>query len=305
MIKWKKIIIIGTLFLIWLLLSCALGGEFSFVLENDVINGSDRAYTHGTRFFNLFDSAPTFVSDVWKDKDVRLGIALAQYMYTPSDISVKELIEDDRPYGGWLYLEALVMARDNTFMDIIGIDVGVTGEASLSGETQTFVHRNIDSQIPQGWDNQIKTELGINLSYQKKYRLRYDNVFDVVSQAGGALGNIYTYANIGTMIRAGWNIPDNFGALRMEPSVRNTGWSLYLSAGTEGRYVMRNIFLDGNTFQDSHSVDKREFMYDIYYGLGISWRNFEVLYSDTSRSKEFHGQDKENKFGTVVLSWKY
>lgn len=33
-------------------------------------------------------------------------------------------------------------------------------------------------------------------------------------------------------------------------------WEAYVFAGAEGRGVASNIFLDGNTFEDSHTVDR-------------------------------------------------
>ena len=302
----KKLFIVGLVFVTWLVWSNkAFGNQFYITLENDLYHDTDRAYTHGTRVFDLIDYAPSWATNFWPDKDVKFGWGFAQYMYTPSDISIAELIEDDRPYGGWLYIEFLLMARDDMFMDVVGIDIGVTGEEAGSDKTQELVHKYTDSVTPRGWDNQIGTEIGVDLLYQKKYRWRYENVFDVVSQSGGSLGNIYTYVNAGTMVRFGYNIPDNFGALRMEPAARNTSDGFYLFGGAEERYVLRNIFLDGNTFKDSHSVDKEEFVHDLYYGVGISLGNFEIVFSDTYRSKEFKGQDKGNAFSTLILSWKY
>ena len=48
---------------------------------------------------------------------------------------------------------------------------------------------------------------------------------------------------------------------------RKKGFNWYLFAGLEGRAVFRNIFLDGNTFTDSHSVDSKHFVGDIQAGL--------------------------------------
>ena len=96
----------------------------------------------------MTEDAPSWTYKVWdpEERIVRIGYGLAQYMYTPSDIETSEFIEDDRPYGGWLYFEALVVSRDDRQMDLVGVNVGVTGEESLSGDTQKLIHELTDSQ---------------------------------------------------------------------------------------------------------------------------------------------------------------
>ena len=275
---------------------------FHITLENDVLASTDRHYTHGTRFFYLRDNTPPWTDKIFKGKDKRWGVGLAQYIYTPSDIKIADLIENERLYGGWLYIENILFVRDDNVMDIIGMDVGITGKDSGSESTQKFIHKIVGSDIPQGWDNQIEEELGINLLYQKKCRWRW-KYMDIISRGGGSLGNIYTYLNAGAIIRTGYNIPDNFGYLKMEPAVRVTNLGAYAFVGADGRLVGRNIFLDGNTFKDSHSVDKEYIVGDLNIGIGIIFRNFELIYSSNFRSKEFKGQDKSNHFSTLVLSW--
>jgi len=240
------------------------------------------------------------------NKERSWGVSLSQYMYTPSDISIAELMEEDRPYGGWLYIGMLLMSIDNDEMDMMELDVGVTGPASLCNEVQTGVHKLIDSQTPYGWDNQINTELGINIIYQKRYRYRYSNYLDFIPHYGGSLGNIFTYVGVGGIVRAGYNLPDDFGILRMEPTTRNVeGFRCYVFADIHSRYVVRNIFLDGNTFEDSHRVDKESFVADGGVGVGIGYSNFEVIYAGNIRSKEFKGQEEVNSFGTIAFSVRY
>ena len=293
---------------LWIILSLILptflmAANFHVTLENDM-GRSDRHYTHGTRFFYLSDSAPSWVDRFFKDKNKRLGYGVAQYMYTPSDITIAELIEDDRPYGGWLYLENILFVRDNKTMDMFGVDIGVTGKASGAGDTQKFIHKLTHSTDPKGWDNQIEEELGINFLYQKKYRWRWEHV-DIIPHGGVTIGNIYTYLNAGGTVRVGCNIPDNFGYLKMEPAARVKKLGAYLFVGVDGRLVGRNIFLDGNTFEDSHSVDKERLVGDLSVGTGMIFGNFELIYSRNFRSKEFKGQDECNGFGTLVLSWDF
>ena len=74
----------------------------------------------------------------------------------------------------------------------------------------------------------------------------------------------------------------------------------YLSA--EVRAVGRNIFLDGNSWQASHSVRKRPVMADLSAGLVFAWPRFQLTYTQDYRTKEFYGQAKRDVFGSIAFT---
>jgi hypothetical protein len=71
---------------------------------------------------------------------------------------------------------------------------------------------------------------------------------------------------------------------------QKTGFGLFLLAGAEGRAVVRNIFLDGNTSKDGHSVDKKHFVGHLETGVASVWRNLELPYAHACRT----GEDQTN-----------
>ena len=46
--------------------------------------------------------------------------------------------------------------------------------------------------------------------------------------------------------------------------------------GYDARLMARNIFLDGNTWKDSHRVDKRPFVHDIALGAAYNHKNYRT-----------------------------
>jgi hypothetical protein len=68
---------------------------------------------------------------------------------------------------------------------------------------------------------------------------------------------------------------------------------------------MRDIFLDGNTFTDSHSVDKKAWVADLAAGVTLSYGNLMLTYSHVTRTREFEGQDDPHNFGSMTLSFFY
>jgi hypothetical protein len=79
----------------------------------------------------------------------------------------------------------------------------------------------------------------------------------------------------------------------------------YLFAGVEGRAVARNIFLDGNTFKDSRSVDKEPLVGDLQWGVTLTWQGARLSYTHVWRTREFTTQDGGDQFGSISLSMSF
>lgn len=198
-------------------------------------------------------------------------------------------------------------------LDLLVLTLGVIGPASQAEQAQKFVHKITASPQPQGWDTQLKNELGILLTYQRSWRELATSTLagldlDLTPHTGGALGNVYTYANAGLTLRYGKSLPLDYGPPRIQPSVPgsglftpadNFGW--YFFAGFEGRAVARNIFLDGNTFQSNRSVTKEPFG-DLQGGIVITWHGVRLSYTHVVRTREFKTQGANDQFGAFSVS---
>jgi hypothetical protein len=141
---------------------------------------------------------------------------------------------------------------------------------------------------------------------------RTDNFWglDVVPHARVGLGNIYIYGEMGTLVRAGFNLPLEYVVSPMEsfsthPSFDPPEWSVYAFAGADGRVVGRNIFLDGNTFRDSHSVEKELFVSDMRVGGAVRYKGFETVVSVVHRTREFDLQIADENFMSVTFQFHF
>lgn len=302
-------------------------GVFSVTIENDIFADTDRHYTNGVRFAWL--SGPDHMAD-WvlraarlfplfpQDGDLRAGYAFGQNMYTPSDITIRNPPTDDRPYAGWLYGSVEVIAETGDRLDRLGLTLGIVGPSSQAASTQKYVHEVIQSDDPKGWHTQLHDEPGIILTYQRSWRrfatepLFANLQFDVTPHAGGALGNIFTYANAGVTVRVGGNLPLDYGPPRIQPSLPGSGFfkpadgfGWYLFAGFDGRIVARNIFLDGNTFRSSRSIEKKPFVGDFQFGVSLTWDDVRLSYTHVMRTPEFKGQQGTDGFGALSLSARF
>ncbi len=326
-------------------------GSLTLQFENDRIANTDRHYTHGTRLSWIseaneerpaeFDKVPALLNP-FDDPDNgtnpstwRTGIALGQNIYTPENIAMTQVIEDDRPYAGWLYLGLSLYNEKRRGAGETGwnswdklntweLDLGIVGPQSYAEDVQTMVHDYIGVTRPNGWDHQLKNEPGLALHYEWKFRHRArlsvadggDSPvgralsFDIMPHYGLSAGNVDTSLRIGGMIRAGYNMPDDFGSPHIRPNLSGPGYidttdetGFYLFAGVEQRAVLRNIFLDGNTLAASHSVSKRPFVGDFNFGGVIIYGRASLAYTHVIRTREFAGQSRPDRFGSISLSF--
>jgi hypothetical protein len=298
-------------------------GTLSLVLENDLFYNTDRHYTNGVRaaWLSAPGKAPEWALRAARrfpffpeDGTVRTSYAIGQNMYTPEDIEIPNPPLDDQPYAGWLYGSIGLIAETGRRLDQLELTLGIVGPASLAEQTQKFVHEITNSPKPRGWDTQLQNEPGVILTYQRSWRRFIEetalgNTFGITPHAGGAIGNVHTYANAGLTLRLGRRLPHDYGPPRIQPSVPGSGFFVpqqgfgwYLFAGVEGRAVARNIFLDGNTFRDSRSVDKEPLVGDLHFGFALSWSDVRLGYTHVLRTREFKNQGDTSEFGAVSLS---
>lgn len=247
----------------------------------------------------------------------RVVLTLGQQIFTPTDREATELIEDDRPYAAWLYMGTYYHARRGNQLKTIGVNLGVVGPAALGEESQSFIHdlRNIEKW--EGWDNGLDNELGVQLVFEKKDKL-VDNTadkfgYDFTSHYGGSFGNVATYVNFGGEFRVGWHIPDNFGTSSLRSGADNhtpdgevnSGWGVHTFVSIDARWVARDIFLDGNTFSNSHSVDKRHWVADAAMGVSLTYEQLSLSYAQVLRTREFQLQREPHNYGSLSASLNY
>jgi len=76
-------------------------------------------------------------------------------------------------------------------------------------------------------------------------------------------------------------------------------------AGLQGRGVAYNIFLDGNLYRDSLSVDRKPLVYDAELGMTLGIGRFPnpvfFAFGLIWRGKEFDGQQSSDNFASATL----
>lgn len=314
---------------------------YTIQLENDFFaraTNTDRHYTNGLRLavdmplsddcVGLGKPAQGVASWLAPGSTIRtterIGYSFGQSMFTPDDTDTSELVPDDRPYAGWLYVGMSYQAihdqwDGSAIQDTLQLEIGVVGPWALGEEAQNSYHRLINVDEVEGWDNQLHNEPGINLSLGRKWRSAQAETFpgtdlfvDVIPFVHATVGNVLTYAGSGATLRLGQGLSADFGPPRIGPGTPGSeafapdgGFAWYLFAGGELQLVARNIFLDGNSFRDSHRVDSEPAVGDFQAGLALLYDSWRVSYTHVVRTPEFEEQDEWDQFGALTLSLRF
>lgn len=331
-------------------------------LENDRLAGTDRNYTNGVALAlvsrdikgNLrADCLPRplglyidFLRRVdpgfWhgageEPASQNIVIRFGQAMYTPEDHTRTDLIRDDRPYAGLLYLGMSWNRRidlpDSPYemLDSRELTLGVIGPWSLAEGSQNLVHKMRGIERFGGWDHQLHNEPAFQLALERKFKPYADGAIqpgwgsDVISRYALRFGNIETAASGGIELRAGWNIPNDFGSYPIRPGAENRPPSAAArlratqpqssAAPKPGAHAFINLdakavawgfSLDGNLFGTSHHVSRRPFVAQAAVGISSQWlvagHGIRLALMRVWRSREFDEQVGHHGFASVALN---
>ncbi len=294
--------------------------------ENDIFAQTDNQYTSGEKINLTYHvenpTAPIYdlLISSGSASDIFTSFSFANQIYTPEDLLTSKLILDDRPYAGWTYLEAGIHKSTKDSLNTILLKVGMVGPSSQSENIQKQIHELSGSDEPMGWNNQLKDELGVNLTYAYKWRFTHETEggfqSSYIPYIEADLGNVSTGAAVGIFARFGWNIAKDFGISTLDNNGESgipiydeqkisikRDWSFSFNFILTGSVVVRDIFLDGNTFKDSHSISKNPLVG--YAGAGIStrYKSFVFDFMQTVNTNKFDKEGKRDAVGTVLVTW--
>ena len=298
-------------------------GSFSILVENDLFYRSDRDYSSGVEF--AYTTAPDETPDIlvttahglsglFSSGEVRASYELGQDIFTPAATQLANPPLTQRPYAGFLWAGVAILTKDAQRLNQLEMQVGVIGPASLAANAQIFTHSILGEPKPQGWHYQLRDEPALQFTYERTYKIIPPRsglglVFDVEPHLGAAIGNVYDYVNAGAMARAGINLPDDFGPLRLQPALPGSnffeaprGFSAYAFVGVDARAIARNLFLDGNTFEPSRHVDKNLLVGDLQLGLALAVERVRLSFTHVFRTREYRTQPHSDQFGAINLT---
>lgn len=303
---------------------------FSFTFENDVFLKDDGLYSNALFIswgYNELDALnkqnlPSWIAYLAQnsylatqvDKHYAVSYQVGHLIQTAIDISVEELVEEDAPYVGLLGWQGEVFSYDASLMDQLSLTLGVVGPIAGGEFVQKAVHTVIGANKPQGWDNQIDNEFVFALQADRLWRISEFDLgkteLDFITEVRGAIGNLRSEVGTGIGLRWGQQLEHNFIASSAFPTqkfnrLNNSPCGWFFFANTSANYVANDIFINGNSFKDSHSVALKHWQYGVSAGLVANLYDWSVTYTLLYLSDQYEGQNEASRFGSVTLSYQF
>lgn len=259
-------------FLALLLAGCS--GRWQFVEENDYFTAlnNDNSYTQGVELSREHEGS---------------RVAIAQRIYTPASKRVSPAPSDQRPYAGTIIVDySSIGFWENYSRITYGIRTGIVGPSALGREAQCGVHAILGQYCPAGWSDQIKDEPVASLYAKVEHR----GSSDLYGLVGQRLSTLEVEA--GTL----------WAGLRSGTRWQWSAGPLYYFAGPGLLLVLRDVTLDGNTFERSASIDKKLIVSELRGGIGANTKTLGFEWFVAIRSPEFAGQGSYN-YGGIKITW--
>lgn len=299
--------------------------------ENDIFAGQDGGYTNGLSVAWAYGDIKTFDDhnlppwlhtltenlyiSTMPGKDRAVSFLVAQAMQTASDISQEQLIEDEAPYAGLAIWQASLYAYDQQLADKLSLAIGFVGPVSGADASQRFIHKITGSEQPRGWDHQLNNEMVFQISAERLWRLtEWQNSafgFDLIGITRGAVGTLQSNLASGFSLRFGHGLDRNFATATIIPGrevnplagSRYSSWSIFFNV--LGSLVANDIMINGNTFEDSHSVPLQHLQAHFVTGAAFSLGNWAFLLSAVHATKQYKRQPNSPIFGSLSVTYNF
>jgi hypothetical protein len=298
--------------------------------DNDEWAHTDEEYSEGSRLtaidpeWGQLDVAQTLarlLPGMTTGSGVSAGFGAGSYLYVPRTISATGPIADQRPYAGWLHVSGLLTGETDSHLDTWKLDAGVVGPAAQGEELVSFFHHIFRGRDMEGWDNQIRNRLGLEVSWQRRWRNLFDvgggMKLDVSPAVGVEVGSVSDAAQAGLTARLGWGLDRDFGAPRaggLSGSLSRRGgdgWSGYLFASASGGYSGYDVFIDepggraGDPVRAGSAIRREAWRSETSIGFVLAHGNARASFAWTDQSKLYDQQAGHHQYGEVTLGFAF
>lgn len=303
---------------------------FTFSYENDAFYRDDGGYTNGVVVsWGYYDvealneeSMPTWLANLnqylylpyLEDRNYAISYSFGQFIQTAVDFEDENLIEEDAPYAGLLAWKVNVVAAGEDVSDDLSLTLGIVGPASGAEYVQKSIHALIGSKEPMGWDHQLSNEVVFRVEAKRLWRSLVvplgETEADIVTGVNAGVGNLLSDANVGISFRWGQQLQSSFSSSSpfvvqkmngLAPSPK--GW--YIFANLSGSYVLNDIFINGNTFEDSHSVALTHWQAGVAIGAQLNISQWNFIYSMIYTTDQYETQTEDTRFGTLSVTYNF
>ncbi|CAN5508609.1 lipid A deacylase LpxR family protein [soil metagenome] len=294
--------------------------EIGLQVDNDsfLAQGSDRYYTNGAfLYYRHALTINTTAHPLLANKV--LGFEVGQKLFNPQSGYVPGPQYVDRPFAGYLYAGAnLNFLYKNESNLKLSAQLGVVGPASGGEEAQKFIHDTFGFYTLGGWQYQIKNDAELNLGAEYNKLIARASWIDVTAGAYANLGNGFTGAGIGPLLRAG-NFNQLFNSVSTQSTVSKGGQvaplhkhELFFYYKPQLNYVLYDATIQGGLF-DNHNdpynqeitLDKKPLIFSQQFGIAYSGERFVFDVNAIFHTKDVKEMIRSHQWGSVTMLYKF
>ncbi len=292
-------------------------GEFGFKSDNDayLAKGQDKYYTNGLfityrRAMNQGLLKGRINKRIWEAE-------AGQKMYNPTSGSVTRISRIDRPFAAYLYAGGSLNWFYNSENSLkITVEGGTIGPSALGKEVQVFLHKLAGFYQVQGWETQVKDELGLNTAVEYNrfiYRTK-SKIADLTIHSYANIGNTFSGAGAGIMFRAGI-LNQLFNSASTNSTISNKAVikplntkELFLYAKPVLHYVAYDASSEGGLFRENKGpilFAVKPWVFSKEMGAIFSKNRYTIDFSVIFNSKEIQSNAKRDQYGSIALYYRF
>lgn len=282
--------------------SPALENYISLNYDNDFFSATDRYYTQGIRLdfiHPVVRYSPFSYSLIRLNKNAvnYYGFHVQQDVFTPVSIRYMggAIYYGERPFTAVFFISHSLTSinKEKKLLLRTQLDLGILGPYAKGEEEQKGIHKAINNIEPQGWENQLSSDVVVNYTTKiEKGFVNFKN-FELMGNSTARLGTLYTDLGIGLHSRFGIFCPyfNNLG-LEKTAAERRNDFKIYLLGSAASKVVAYNATLQGGLFNRSSvytlpDSDVTRVVAELMGGIVIAYKHVSLEYSKYYITPEF------------------
>ena len=292
--------------------------ELGFKSENDsfLALGQDRYYTNGL-FIHFRSASKTkkdndslkFTKKIW-------SASIGQYLYNAQTGAVPNINYVDRPFAAYLYgAVGLQLLDHHENSGRLTLQVGTIGPSALGEEAQKLIHKTFGFYDLNGWQYQVKNEIGVNAVLNLHYFLhRSENKkVDFSLPIDLNVGNTFTGLTAGILFRTGSLNPfyhsiatqSNVSTFK-EGGVNEKEFYFFLKPSLQ--VVVHDATIRGGLFREDKgpvTFKTNPLVFSQEIGAAYSKKRWTVDFSVIIKSKEEKNMVHSHQYGSFDLYYRF
>lgn len=290
--------------------------EIGTASDNDFyVSKKDRYYTNGNQFY--YRHAIQNVKKEITQKKIIFELTSGQQIYNPFFAKAPNPATHDRPFAAFLYVgSSLSWFYTNEKIVKLSARMGTIGPNALGEEIQKGYHKMLKVFTPQGWEYQLKNEIGLNLSADYN-RLCYRNTskhLDITGLSSAMLGNTFSGANVGMLLRWGRCNPlyqslsfnSLIGSQANGPNPLPSEYFIFLRP--QINFVAYNATIQGGMFINDKGLvtfGAKPFVFVQEVGAGFSSKRWTINFVYTLKSNEVKSTATGYSYGAWSVFYRF